>query len=55
MAGLKTKHSLTVILSLFIIGTALLPSAEGFLSYNPFKRAASIFDGHDFWSQFQHG
>lgn len=44
-----------VILTVFIIAVVFLPSTEGFFSYNPFKRAASLFDGHEFWSQFQQG
>ncbi|KAJ4428401.1 hypothetical protein ANN_24421 [Periplaneta americana] len=49
------RHDKMVILTVFIIAVVFLPSTEGFFSYNPFKRAASLFDGHEFWSQFQQG
>lgn len=55
MAGCKVRNLEVLILTAFLIGVVLPPSTEGFFTYNPFRRAASLFEGHDFWSEFQQG
>ncbi|KDR10948.1 transforming growth factor-beta-induced protein ig-h3-like [Zootermopsis nevadensis] len=55
MSGRKIRSFETLILTVFVIGIVLPSSTEGFFSYNPFRRAATLFDGHDFWSQFRQG
>jgi len=55
MARYKLRSYEVLLVTFFFVGVVLVPSTEGLFSYNPFRRAASLFDGHDFWSQFQQG
>jgi hypothetical protein len=55
MAGYKGRNLEVLIVTAFLVGVMLPPSTEGFFSYNPFRRAASIFDGLDIWSEAEQG